>query len=74
MSFSVVYLGGETNRDGTLLKQKVVKISIANLRSSMAERTCARHQKANMEDTKEKQEEESEGQVGQHSMEETCGS
>ena len=27
-----------------------------------------------MEDTKEKQEEESEGQVGQYSMEETCGS
>ena len=40
----------------------------------MAERTCARHEKANMEDTKEKQEEESEGQVGQYSMEETCGS
>ena len=58
-------LGGETNREETLLKQKVVKNSTDNLR---------RHQKADMEDTKEKQEEWSEGQVGQYSMEETCGS
>ena len=70
-------LGGkfsETNREGTLLKQKIMKLSTANLKSSMADRTCARHQKANMKNTKEKQDEWSEGQVGQYSMEETCGS
>ena len=69
-------LGGkfsETNREGTLLKQKMMKISIANLKSAMADRTCARHQKANVENTKEKQGEWTEGQVGQYSMEETYG-
>ena len=67
-------LGGkfsETNREETLLKQKMMKISIANLKSAMADRTCARHQKANVENTKEKQGEGSEGQVGQYSKEET---
>ena len=48
------------------LNEKMMKISTANLKSSMADRTCARHQKANMENTKEKQEEWSEGQVGQY--------
>ena len=55
-------------------KWKKMKISTANLKSSMADRTCTRHQKANMKNTKEKQDEWSEGQVGQYSMEETCGS
>ena len=37
-------LGGkfsETNREGTLFKQKMMKISIDNLKSAMADRTCA---------------------------------
>ena len=54
------------------LNEKMMKFSTtADLKSSMADRTCARHQKANVENTKEKQGKWSEGQVGQYSKEET---